>query len=342
MGANTGVGSPVQRLPSFRRAFLTVRGELDDPAITALAVASLTLMTFALVRLTGGAPSAIMELGYAPIALAAYAYGWRGGLATGVAIAAALGPLPALLGFDRVEGPMEWLIRATSFGGIGMLIGRMLDRTGAATFVARDTVVEIASRHSDALHALAGAAEARDLDGPAHVARLELISRRLSERAGLPHSVAAEIGWAAMFHDLGKLRVPDRILLNPAPLDQDEWTVIRMHPIWSEEALGGGDHLAIARVIARSHHENWDGSGYPDGLAGERIPFAARVVRIADAFDAMTTPRPYQEPRSFEAALEELQANAGHDFDPDLVHRFTELIRADSNMRARLTEQRQL
>jgi putative two-component system response regulator len=144
-----------------------------------------------------------------------------------------------------------------------------------------------------------------------------------------------------MLHDLGKLRVPERILLKPEPLDPDEWTIVRNHPIWTEEALGGGQHLALAREVGRWHHENWDGTGYPDGLRGDRIPMAARIVRITDAFDAMTNRRPYQRPVSFEAALEELQASAGQDFDPDLVRPFVELIRSDHALRTELTELRE-
>jgi putative two-component system response regulator len=198
--------------------------------------------------------------------------------------------------------------------------------------------VEYAARERETLLALARAAESRDTEAAEHVRRLEITSSRLAARAGLGERAAMELGWAAMLHDIGKLRVPDRILLKPTPLDADEWTLVRLHPIWSEQALEGGEHLAVARQIARSHHENWDGSGYPDGLYGDRIPFPARVVRITDAFDAMTNRRPYQQPVSFEAALEELAANAGRDFDPNLVFLFAELVRTDAALRAQLTE----
>src|SRR5262245_11201824 len=138
-GARTGVRSPGERAQSLARPLLarrsmgraveTLRVELDDPGMSALAVGSLTLLTFTAVRISGGAPSALMELGYLPVALAASAFGWRGGLAVGVVVAAVLGPLPALLGFDRVEGPAEWLIRLSMFAGIGALIGTMFGRT---------------------------------------------------------------------------------------------------------------------------------------------------------------------------------------------------------------------
>ena len=284
----------------------------------AAAVATLALVTFVLVRLTGGAPSAVL---------------------TGLFVAAAMGPLPALAGFDRVEGPAAWLIRATAFAGVGLLVGRLLDRSRADAIHARARLATVVERERETLVALATAAESRDTDG-GHVRRLELLSRRLAERAGLDARAAATIGWSAMLHDIGKIRVPERILLNPHPLNGDEWAVIHLHPMWSEEALADGEHLAVARQIARSHHENWDGTGYPDGLYGDQIPLAARIVRITDAFDAMTNRRPYQDPVSMEAALEELQATAGHHVDPGLVGRFSDLLRSDGDLRSQLTSLR--
>src|SRR4051812_572580 len=343
MGARTGVSSPAhQRAPSVARAVETLRTELDDPAMTILAIASLTLLTFTAVRITGGAPSALMELGYAPVALAAYAFGSRGGLAIGIVVGAVLGPLPALLGMDAVEGPTEWLIRVTAYAGIGTVIGAMLGRTAVDAREIHARLADIQERERQSLLALATAAESRDTDAGEHVRRLEVTSRSLAVRAGMNERQVDQIGMAAAFHDIGKLRVPERILMKPDALDPDEWTVVRLHPIWSEQALGAGGHLALAREVARWHHENWDGSGYPDGLYGDRIPLAARIVRIADAFDAMTNRRPYQAPVSFEAGLEELQAGAGQEFDPTLVERFVEMIRGDADLRAELTDLRQV
>jgi len=356
MGANTGVRSPAQLPPSLRRAVDTARAELEDPAMVALTIAALTLVTFTLVRLTGGAPTVLMELGFLPVVLAAYAFGRQGGLATGIVVAAALGPAPALLGFDRVEGPIEWLIRVAAFGGIGALIGHLLEGAGPGTRggrvgpagrvglagLAASSLVEAPAPEQDGLLTLAQAAESREGHAVEHIRRLEITSRRLALRAGLSDSLASDVARAAMFHDLGKLRIPERILLKPEPLDPDEWAIVHNHPIWTEEALAGGKHLALAREVGRWHHENWDGTGYPDGVAGDRIPLAARIVRITDAFDAMTNRRPYQRPVSFEAALEELQANAGQDFDPDLVRHFVDLIRSDHPLRTELTELREV
>jgi len=341
MRASTGVRSQApRRMPSVARTVDGLRTELDDPAMTILAIAALTLLTFTAVRITGGAPSALMELGYLPIALAAYAFGWRGGLAIGIVMGAVLGPLPALAGFDGVEGPPEWVIRISAYAGVGMVIGAMLGRGAVDASEIRARLAEIQERERQSLLALATAAESRDTDAGEHVRRLEVTSRKLAARLGMNERQLDQIGTAAAFHDIGKLRVPERILMKPDPLDPDEWTVVRLHPVWSEQALGAGAHLAVAREVARWHHENWDGTGYPDALYGDRIPLPARIVRIADAFDAMTNRRPYQQPVSFEAALEEIQASAGHDFDPELVKHFVDLIRTDDDLRAELTDLR--
>ena len=340
MAASSGARSQAGTVASVTRGLADVRRELDDPAVTAFAIALLTLLTFAVVRLTGGAPSAFMELGYLPVALAAYAFGVRGGAATGILVAASLGPAPALLGFGAVEDPAAWLIRATAFAGAGALVGRLLDRSAHAGDAVRTRLRELVERERETLLVLARAAESRDTDADQHVRRLELLSSRLAAAAGMGAVAAAEVGRSAMLHDIGKLKVPDRILLKPEPLDPDEWTVVRMHPIWSEQMLPTGQALVVAREIARSHHENWDGTGYPDGIYGDRIPLPARIVRITDAFDAMTNERPYQRPMSFEAALEDLTAGSGREFDPNLVRLFAELVRSDADLRARLTESR--
>lgn len=134
-----------------------------------------------------------------------------------------------------------------------------------------------------------------------------------------------DIAWSAMLHDVGKLRVPDRVLLKPGRLTEEEWGLIRQHPAWGEELLSGADGFALARAIVRSHHENWDGTGYPDGRAGEAIPFAARIVRIVDVFDALRSDRPYKPAWSPERTLDEMQAMRGRGFDPELADLFLEL-----------------
>ena len=151
------------------------------------------------------------------------------------------------------------------------------------------------------------------------------LAAELATAAGIAAAETEQIAWSAMLHDVGKIRVPDRVLLKPGKLDDDEWALIRKHPLWGEELLKGDEGFALARQIARWHHEDWDGSGYPDGLRGDVIPFAARIVRVVDVYDALRSERPYKPAWTVEQALEELRAMRGKGLDPDLVDVFLQL-----------------
>jgi putative nucleotidyltransferase with HDIG domain len=307
----------------------------------AAAIAVGGLLALVTVRLTGGSPNPLNHLGYLPIVLAAYLFGWRGGLLTAGYVAFLLGPLPTLAGLaGGLERPDAWAVRATTFALVGGLTGYLFDHARAATLGWRSAAVEIAQRQRDGMVALARGAEAKDTDTGDHVVRVQLIAEELARATGVDAELAADIGWSAMLHDVGKLHVPDRILLKPGPLSSDEWTIMRRHPVWGAEILAQGEGFEVARRIARWHHENVDGSGYPDGLRGERIPLEARIVRIADAFDAMTHPRPYQAARPIEWALEELARCAGTQFDPELARLFIDQVRNDVGLRDRLVAHR--
>ncbi len=298
-------------------------------------------LALVLVRVTGGSPNPLNHLGYLPIVLAAYLFGWRGGLATAAFVAFLLGPLPTLAGLaGGLEAPDAWAIRAVTFVVVGVLTGYLFDHARLAVLGWRSAAVEIAQRQRDGMVALARGAEAKDTDTGDHVVRVQLLAEELALATGLDAERAADIGWSAMLHDVGKLHVPDRILLKPGPLSADEWEIMRRHPVWGAEILAQGEGFEVARRIARWHHENIDGSGYPDGLRGERIPLEARIVRIADAFDAMTHPRPYQAARPLEWALEELARYAGSQFDPELAALFIDRVRSDGGLRDRLLAHR--
>jgi putative nucleotidyltransferase with HDIG domain len=299
------------------------------------------LLALSLVRLTGGSPNPLNHLGYLPIVLAAYLFGWRGGLVSAMYLAFLLGPLPTLASFSGgLEKPDAWVIRAATFALVGGLTGYLFDHARAATIGWRSAAVEIAQRQRDGMVALARGAEAKDTDTGDHIVRVQLLAEELARATGVDAERAADIGWSAMLHDVGKLHVPDRILLKPGPLSSDEWATMRRHPVWGAEILAQGEGFEVARRIARWHHENIDGSGYPDGLRGEAIPLEARIVRIADAFDAMTHARPYKPPRAIEWALEELARCAGTQFDPELARLFIDQVRGDVGLRERLLTHR--
>ncbi len=304
------------------------------PAPSIAAILGLSAVAFVAVRATGGTPNALGHVAYAPIILAAYLYGWRGGVATALLMSALLGPAGQLTGM-HTEGPQGWLLRAAFFLAVGSVTGGLFDRFRGLAIHWETTARRVVEREREGMLALARGAEAKDTDTGEHIRRVQLTSESLARAAGLSADESIQLGWAAMLHDVGKLHVPDRILLKPGPLTAREWAVMRQHPVWGAELLGEGDGFELARRIARWHHENVDGSGYPDGLRFEQIPIEARIVRITDAFDAMTNRRPYSTARMIEDALEELDRCRGRMFDPDLVDLMIQLMR-DASIASRL------
>jgi hypothetical protein len=145
------------------------------------------------------------------------------------------------------------------------------------------------------------------------------LARWVGEQLGLDRVAAYELELTAALHDVGKMRVPKEILHAPRELTDEEREVILMHPVWGFEIVSGVPGLEAVAPLVRAHHERWDGGGYPDGLAGERIPLASRVVSACDAIGALTTDRPYRPGTSIEAAVEEVARCAGTQFDPSVV-----------------------
>ena len=178
------------------------------------------------------------------------------------------------------------------------------------------------------LFALAKALEARDDNTSSHSLNVTKYSMLLGEKLGLDEEKLRALSQGALLHDLGKIGIPDDILKKPGYLDESEFEVIKKHPLLTSDILDTletSDHFA---AIARSHHERWDGSGYPDGLNGEDIPLLARIVAIADAWDAMTSNRVYRDAMSENIALDifEREKDSGQ-WDPFLVEKFITLMR---------------
>lgn len=174
--------------------------------------------------------------------------------------------------------------------------------------------------------ALHGALAAKDPSTHAHSERCAEYAGLLAKEMGLPVQQQAAVRIGALLHDIGKLAVPDDILLKPGPLNKAEWAAIRQHPLAGHHLLSQLPSLAEALPAVLHHHEHFDGSGYPEGLTGEDIPLVARILLVADAYDAMTSNRPYRQAMSSEAAIEELKRNAGAQFDPQVVEAFLRVI----------------
>lgn len=198
------------------------------------------------------------------------------------------------------------------------LINRFLaDKVKERTEEVRQTQLEVIRR-------LGRAAEFRDDDTGEHIYRMSHYANLLAVKAGFDDDRAQELLTAAPMHDIGKIGIPDNVLLKPGKLDDEEWDVMRAHTIMGAQMLDGSNSPAIqlAARIAMQHHERWDGRGYPDGLGGEDICIEARICTVADVFDALTSVRPYKKAWTVDAALEEIETCAGTMFDPDLATMF--------------------
>jgi HD-GYP domain-containing protein (c-di-GMP phosphodiesterase class II) len=148
----------------------------------------------------------------------------------------------------------------------------------------------------------------------------------IGERLGIDGEELTQLRHAAALHDIGKVAIPDAIITKPGALTDDEWAFMRRHTIIGERIIAAAPALGPAAVLVRSSHEAWDGSGYPDGLAGEAIPVGARVIAVCDAFDAMTSNRPYSRAKTTEEALAELHRCAGTQFDRSIVAVFEQVL----------------
>jgi HD-GYP domain-containing protein (c-di-GMP phosphodiesterase class II) len=178
------------------------------------------------------------------------------------------------------------------------------------------------------LSMLATIVEARDTDAGLHLKHITHYSRALALALGASEEQAKEIAYAALIHDVGKAQVPDAILKKPGALTPEERTEIQKHTVWGHELLADNQEFVVAGQVARSHHEKWDGTGYPDGLAGDAIPFAARIAAVADVYDALTSERPYKHAWPTSEAIEEIRRLSGTHFDPAVVTAFLQLHEA--------------
>jgi len=194
---------------------------------------------------------------------------------------------------------------------------------------------ELTQTRFEIIRRLGRAAEFRDNETGLHVVRMSHFSRQIARAYCESEDWAEMVFNAAPMHDVGKIGVPDGILLKPGKLTDEEWEIMRKHPEIGAHILGDGTHeiMSMSREIALAHHEKWDGTGYPTGLKGENIPLAARVIAIADVFDALTTERPYKKAWSVTDAVTFMTQQSGTHFDPKLLDCF--LVKLDDILKVR-------
>ena len=181
------------------------------------------------------------------------------------------------------------------------------------------TSARLAQAQDETVLLLAASAEAHDHTTGLHLQGVRALTESLAQEMGYSDEDARDLGLAAVLHDIGKIRVPDTVLASSGELAEEEWEIMKHHTTWGTQFLTGRPGFHLASVIARSHHERWDGSGYPDGLAGDDISEAATIAAVADSFDAITSDRPYRKRRSVPQALKEIVAHSGQQFNPKVV-----------------------
>jgi len=232
--------------------------------------------------------------------------------------------------------PMSWLM-ALAYVFIGPLVAPVFALPLYTTRAAYKAVVDIRNMFTQTVRALASAIDARDPSTRKHSDHVSGIAVEIGEVMSLSEPELEQLEWAGLLHDIGKIGIRDAVLLKPERLTREERMLMNEHPAKGEEILRDVDQLAKVRPLIRHHHEWYNGSGYPDRLIGEEIPLLARVLHVADAFEAMTASRPYRPvPLSSGEALAELQRYAGIQFDPLVVDAFSrtrsaELDRADDD-----------
>lgn len=183
----------------------------------------------------------------------------------------------------------------------------------------RKTYRRLQQSSFQSLLGLANALEAKDVYTRGHSERVATLARRIALAAGVPPGAADTIAQAGLLHDLGKIGIPESVLRKPGPLGDEEWAVMRRHPVVGAQIVSPLEFFADGAVIVRHHHERHDGSGYPDGLRGELIPLGARIVAVADVYDALTSDRPYRPRLARAEVVRHLESAAGETLDARLT-----------------------
>ncbi|MDH5612531.1 MAG: response regulator [Gammaproteobacteria bacterium] len=226
--------------------------------------------------------------------------------------------------FDR----NELLMRARNLLEAHLAHRMTHDQKAVLENMVRERTEEISRTRLQIVQRLGMAAEYRDEETGNHILRMSHISALLARSVGWGEAECELILLASPMHDIGKIGIPDHILLKPGKFEPEEWEIMKTHAIIGGKLLEGDDSdlMQMARSIALTHHEKWDGSGYPNGLVGDDIPLAGRIAALADVFDALTSERPYKKAWTVEAAVDLIKENSGKQFDPVLVGAFLEQL----------------
>ena len=320
LGAGDGDESTWSRLGRAARVLPSRRGR----PVAAVATLALVAATWAAVEVSGGRDPEWADLVFLPAVVAGLYFGVPGGVVAGTLGAIALAPF-TMPGHDL--GTTRWLVDS----GIAVCLGGV---TGGRAFVIDDArarsralTTQLLTTYRRTLHLIAEAIELRDPLTAGHSRRVAHNARTLGAAIGIDAPGLASLYWAGLLHDVGKVAVPEAVLQKPGELSDDEWGLVRRHPGLGAALVlkASTDFAGLAEAVG-AHHECWDGSGYPDGIAGEDIPLTARILSVVDVFEALTSARPYRQPLEAEEAMSWVSRHAGTQFDPAIVSVFERLF----------------
>ena len=306
---------PAVSRTTFRELVSPMPYRLDRVLLSAASVA-LIVTVWLLEVTTGGRYAEVADFGYIPVAVAGFVWGIPGGVvAAGFASRLLMGSLspPEPANHDRWIATIVFLI-------IGILAGL----AGRIRYQRMGHVSDLANRltnvYSNSLLISARALEIRDVDTAGHSDRVAQNALAVGQHLQLSENEQITLFWAALLHDIGKIAVPEAILHKSEPLTEAEWTVMKSHAAIGASLIEqASPEFADLASTVRSHHEHWDGNGYPNRLQGEAIPRLARLLTVVDVYDALTSPRPYRPAKSSTEALNHLLDRRGTQFDPAAV-----------------------
>jgi diguanylate cyclase (GGDEF)-like protein len=311
-------------------------GELSAQRFLAVVFGGLVINAVSLLA-TGGVHSHLAPLLLVIVVFSASLFEFRAALVV-LVLNAILAALPLAL-----QGPDGFYARTLVVLLASMVVCTFVPsmvRTALRreTRIAEQRREELEQSYLATIAALAAALDAKDRHTEAHSRETAALARAVGRRLGLEGETLRFLEYSALLHDIGKIGVPGYILNKPGPLDDEEAAVMQEHPVIGERIVASVPFLARIRPIVRAEHERWDGSGYPDRLSGERIPIEARIIHACDAFQAMASDRPYRRARPREWIVEEIRAQAGRQFDPQVAHALLEVVESGEVMVAGTVE----
>ncbi|HVS05545.1 MAG TPA: HD domain-containing phosphohydrolase, partial [Candidatus Dormibacteraeota bacterium] len=284
-------------------------------------IGMLTVSLFA----TGGTHSHLSVLFLVIVVFAASVFEFRIAVAVLVTAVFAAGLPVVLQGWDG------FYARSTVLLAASMVICAYIPALGRKALreenqLAEQRRMQLEESYLSTIEALAAALDAKDRHTEAHSRETAALARAVGRRLGLEDEALRFLEYGALLHDIGKIGIPGYILNKPGPLDDEEAAIMREHPVIGERIVASVSFLARIRPIVRAEHERWDGRGYPDLLAGDQIPIEARIIHACDAFQAMSSDRPYRRARPLDWILKEIRAQAGHQFDPRVADALLRVI----------------